>query len=138
MIEPIVGADRVRANVTLRLNAETRGRDEETFDPASVVRSRQITLEGAAANAASGLAGARGNLPGQAAPAPTGDAGDAAGAAGAVADRRRHRPPGRDRELRGRQEDHAQHRAARRRRPPVGGGRRRQRPRSRRPTPRAR
>jgi flagellar M-ring protein FliF len=70
MIEPIVGAERVRANVTLRLNTKTQEETSETFDPATVIRSRQVTLEGAAANAASGIAGARGNLPGQAAPAP--------------------------------------------------------------------
>jgi flagellar M-ring protein FliF len=71
MIEPIVGADRVRANVTLRLNSKSQEETTEAFDPASVIRSRQLTLEGAGANAASGLAGARGNLPGQAPPAPT-------------------------------------------------------------------
>jgi flagellar M-ring protein FliF len=70
MIEPIVGADRVRANVTLRLNTKTQEETLETFDPNSVIRSRQISLEGDAAKNASGLAGARGNLPGQAAPAP--------------------------------------------------------------------
>jgi flagellar M-ring protein FliF len=70
MIEPIVGSERVRANVTLRLNTKTQEETSETFDPATVIRSRQVTLEGAAANAASGLAGARGNLPGQVAPAP--------------------------------------------------------------------
>ena len=71
MIEPIVGADRVRANVTLRLSSKSEEQTTEAYDPASVVRSRQLTLEGAAANAARGLAGARGNLPGQAQPAPT-------------------------------------------------------------------
>jgi len=69
MIEPIVGAERVRANVTLRLNTRTQEETSETYDPATVIRSRQLTLEGAAANGASGLAGARGNLPGQAQPA---------------------------------------------------------------------
>ena len=82
MIEPIVGADRVRANVTLRLNSKTEEETTEAFDPASVVRSRQVTLEGAAANAASGLAGARGNLPGQARAGADGHAG-----------RRRRGPP---------------------------------------------
>lgn len=72
MIEPIVGAERVRANVTLRLNTRTQEETLETFDPNTVVRSRQISLEGGAANAASGLAGARGNLPGQAPPTPAG------------------------------------------------------------------
>jgi flagellar M-ring protein FliF len=70
MIEPIVGTERVRANVTLRLNTKTQEETQETYDPASVIRSRQVTLEGAAANAASGLAGARGNLPGAVQPAP--------------------------------------------------------------------
>ena len=35
MIEPIVGADRVRANVTLRLNTKTQEETVESFDPAS-------------------------------------------------------------------------------------------------------
>jgi flagellar M-ring protein FliF len=70
IIEPIVGAERVRANVSLRLTSKTEEETEERYDPASVVRSRQVTLEGSAANAASGIAGARGNLPGQVAPAP--------------------------------------------------------------------
>ena len=70
MIEPIVGADRVRANVTLRLNTRSQEETVESYDPATVVRSRQITLEGSAANASGGLAGARGNMPGQAPPAP--------------------------------------------------------------------
>jgi flagellar M-ring protein FliF len=72
MIEPIVGAERVRANVTLRLNTKTQEETLETYDPNTVVRSRQISLEGGASNAASGVAGARGNLPGQAAPTPAG------------------------------------------------------------------
>ena len=128
MIEPIVGSERVRANVTLRLNTKTQEETSETFDPATVIRSRQVTLEGAAANAASGLAGARGNLPGQAQPAPAATPVTPPAAADRVAHRRRHRPPGRDRQLRSRQEDHAQPGAARRRRAPVGGGRRRQHP----------
>ncbi|MEO5819673.1 MAG: flagellar basal-body MS-ring/collar protein FliF [Vicinamibacteraceae bacterium] len=70
MIEPVVGAERVRANVTLRLNTRTQEETLESYDPATVIRSRQVTLEGAAANAAGGLAGARGNLPGAAQPAP--------------------------------------------------------------------
>jgi flagellar M-ring protein FliF len=70
IIEPIVGAERVRANVSLRLNSKSEEETEERYDPATVVRSRQVTLEGSAANGATGIAGARGNLPGQAAPAP--------------------------------------------------------------------
>ncbi len=72
MIEPIVGAERVRANVTLRLNTKTQEETLESYDPNTVIRSRQVSLEGGAANAASGVAGARGNLPGQAAPTPAG------------------------------------------------------------------
>jgi flagellar M-ring protein FliF len=72
MIEPIVGAERVRANVTLRLNTKTQEETLETFDPNTVIRSRQVSMEGSAANAASGVAGARGNLPGQAPPTPAG------------------------------------------------------------------
>ena len=72
MIEPIVGAERVRANVTLRLNTRTQEETLETYDPNTVVRSRQISMEGGASNLASGVAGARGNLPGQAAPTPAG------------------------------------------------------------------
>jgi flagellar M-ring protein FliF len=72
MIEPIVGTERVRANVTLRLNTKTQEETLETYDPNTVVRSRQVSMEGGASNAASGLAGARGNLPGQAAPTPAG------------------------------------------------------------------
>jgi len=70
MIEPIVGADRVRANVSLRLSSKTEEQTEETYDPNSVVRSRQLTIEGKDAKDAAGIAGARGNLPGQAEPAP--------------------------------------------------------------------
>jgi len=70
IVEPIVGADHVRANVTLRLNTKSSEVTEEKFDPNTVIRSRQISAEGALANSASGLAGARGNLPGQAPPTP--------------------------------------------------------------------
>ena len=35
LLEPIVGADRVRVNVTLRLNTKTRGRDDGACDPAT-------------------------------------------------------------------------------------------------------
>ena len=72
IIEPIVGAERVRAHVALRLDSRTEEQTEERYDPNTVVRSRQLSLEGAGAAGASGIAGARGNLPGQAAPAPAG------------------------------------------------------------------
>jgi flagellar M-ring protein FliF len=72
MVEPIVGSDRVRATVSLRLVSKSEEQTEETYDPVGAVRSRQLTLEGANAKDAAGVAGARGNLPGQVAPAPTG------------------------------------------------------------------
>jgi flagellar M-ring protein FliF len=70
ILEPIVGVERARANVSLRLTSKSEEETEERYDPATVIRSRQVTLEGSAANGASGIAGARGNLPGQVAPAP--------------------------------------------------------------------
>jgi flagellar M-ring protein FliF len=72
MLEPIVGSERVRVNVSLRLNSSTEEQTEERYDPASVIRSRQVSLEGANSPAAQGLAGARGNLPGTTPPAPAG------------------------------------------------------------------
>jgi flagellar M-ring protein FliF len=70
MLEPIVGAEHVRVNVSLRLNSSTEEETEERFDPNSVIRSRQVSLEGANSAGGLGLAGARGNLPGAAPPAP--------------------------------------------------------------------
>lgn len=70
ILEPIVGADRVRVNVSLRLNSRTQEQTEERYDPNAVVRSRQTTVDGAATQNAAGLAGARANLPGSAPPAP--------------------------------------------------------------------
>jgi flagellar M-ring protein FliF len=71
MLEPIVGGEHVRVNVSLRLGSSTEEQTEERYDPASVVRSRQVALEGANSPAAQGLAGARGNLPGATPPAAT-------------------------------------------------------------------
>ena len=64
IVEPIVGADHVRANVTLRLNTKSSEVTEEKFDPNTVIRSRQISAEGALANSASGLAGGPGGVTG--------------------------------------------------------------------------
>lgn len=64
MLEPVVGEDRVRVNVALKLNPQTREETEERWDPNTVVRSRQISSD--LANLAAtpgGMAGARGNLP---------------------------------------------------------------------------
>ena len=72
LLEPVVGADRVRVNVNARLNSSTEEQTEEKYDPATVIRSRQVTLDGATNGAAQGLAGARANVPGATPPTPQG------------------------------------------------------------------
>jgi flagellar M-ring protein FliF len=74
LLEPVVGIDRVRVNVAARLNMNTEEQTEERFDPSTVIRSRQVTMDGSSNGASQGLAGARGNLPGPAPPTPTGTA----------------------------------------------------------------
>jgi flagellar M-ring protein FliF len=74
MLEPIVGAERVRVNVSLRLNSSTQEETQERYDPNSVIRSRQLSTEGSTAPNAQGVAGARGNLPGTTPPAAAGAA----------------------------------------------------------------
>jgi flagellar M-ring protein FliF len=74
MLEPVVGQDRVRVNVSARLNSNTEEQTEEHFDPTTpVIRSKQTTLDGTTNGAASGVAGARGNVPGPAPPTPAGE-----------------------------------------------------------------
>lgn len=73
LLEPVVGADRVRVNVNARLNSSTEEQTQETFDPATVIRSRQVTLDGATNGAAQGLAGSRANVPGATPPTPQGE-----------------------------------------------------------------
>jgi flagellar M-ring protein FliF len=74
VLEPVVGAGRVRANVALRLNSGTSEETQELWDPAaSVVRSRQTSTETSSggtspvaalpANVVPGTAGARANTP---------------------------------------------------------------------------
>ncbi len=66
MLEPVVGPDRVRVNVALKLNPQTREETQETWDPNAVVRTRQMTSDSLAggATATGGIvAGARGNIP---------------------------------------------------------------------------
>ena len=76
LLEPVVGIDRVRVNVSARLHGESQEKTEEAYAPDTVLRSEQVTLEGGATAVASGIAGTRGNLPsavlpdGTAAPAP--------------------------------------------------------------------
>lgn len=74
LLEPVVGPERVRVNVAIKLNPQTREETEERWDPNAVVRSRQLSsdsLAGGGATATGGIvAGARGNIP--SAPAPAG------------------------------------------------------------------
>lgn len=72
LLEPVVGAGRVRVNVSARFSATTSEETEETWDPNAVVRSQQkssdttTTLMNAsrtAGGAAGGVAGARANAP---------------------------------------------------------------------------
>ena len=64
LLEPVVGQGRVRVNVAAHLNTEAVEETQETFDPASVVRSRQTMQEtSAASRVAGGVSGARANQP---------------------------------------------------------------------------
>jgi flagellar M-ring protein FliF len=66
LLEPVVGADRVRVNVALKLNPQTSEETEERYDPNTVVRSRQISSDQANLPGALGqVAGVRSNLPPQ-------------------------------------------------------------------------
>lgn len=64
LLEPVVGVGRVRVNVAAYLGADSVQETEERWDPNTVVRSRQTTVEtGAGSAAAGGIAGARANQP---------------------------------------------------------------------------
>jgi len=65
LLEPIVGAGRVRVNVTAKLNSDTNEETEEKWDPTPVIRSQQTVTQtaNAAAGGAQGIAGSRSNLP---------------------------------------------------------------------------
>jgi flagellar M-ring protein FliF len=64
LLEPVVGAGRVRVNVAAHLETHVVEETEEIFDPNTVVRSRQTSMETlAAARSAAGVAGARANQP---------------------------------------------------------------------------
>jgi flagellar M-ring protein FliF len=62
LLEPVVGPERVRVNVAVRLDAKTSEETEERWDPNTVVRSRQLTAD--QINGANGatVAGTRGNI----------------------------------------------------------------------------
>src|SRR5688572_6819082 len=61
LLEPVVGADRVRVNVAVKLNPQTLEETEERWDPNSVVRARQTTTDQAMSATSGGVAGSRGN-----------------------------------------------------------------------------
>ena len=65
LLEPIVGAGRVRVNVTAKLNSDTNEETEEKWDPTPVIRSQQTVTQTAngIAGGAQGVAGSRANLP---------------------------------------------------------------------------
>ena len=73
LLEPVVGQGRVRVNVAAHLKADLVEETEERWDPNTVVRSRQTSVEtgattlsltgGAAASGAGGVSGARANQP---------------------------------------------------------------------------
>jgi flagellar M-ring protein FliF len=63
LLEPVVGPDRVRVNVSMKLNPASREETEERWDPNSVVRSKQTTADQTAGPGAGQIAGTRGNMP---------------------------------------------------------------------------
>ncbi|MEW5981072.1 MAG: flagellar basal-body MS-ring/collar protein FliF [Acidobacteriota bacterium] len=66
LLEPVLGAGRVRVNVAARLNGQSEEQTEERWDPdGTVVRGRQTSSDGqiTSANMGGGVAGARANLP---------------------------------------------------------------------------
>lgn len=66
LLEPVVGVGRVRVNVAARLSAEAREETEERFDPTTVLRSRQTSIDSqqlaASAGGGPAIAGTRGNI----------------------------------------------------------------------------
>jgi flagellar M-ring protein FliF len=64
LLEPVVGPERVRVNVALKLNQATIEQTVDQFDPSNVVRSRQVSADSTqTVNSGPGLAGSRGNMP---------------------------------------------------------------------------
>ena len=87
LLEPVVGADRVRVNVAVKLNPQSQEETEERWDPNTVLRSRQTTQDVSTSGAATAapVAGARGNMPASAPAAGTVTASTPGGAAPAPA-----------------------------------------------------
>jgi flagellar M-ring protein FliF len=64
LLEPVVGPDRVRVNVAIKLDPKSLEQTEESWDPNTVVRSRQATADQSnGANGLATIAGTRGNAP---------------------------------------------------------------------------
>lgn len=63
LLEPVVGAGRVRANVSAVFKNDSVDETEERWDPTTVVRSRQQTTEADGRATAAAAAGAKANLP---------------------------------------------------------------------------
>jgi flagellar M-ring protein FliF len=64
LLEPVVGAGRVRVNVAAYLSSDAVEETEERWDPTSVVRSKQSMSEtGSSSASVGGVAGARANQP---------------------------------------------------------------------------
>lgn len=63
LLEPVVGVERVRANVSVSLHGTSEEQTREEYDPATVLRSEQLTTEGNSSESAGGIAGSQSNLP---------------------------------------------------------------------------
>jgi len=64
LLEPIVGPERVRVNISAKINPDSQEETEERWDPTPVVRSRQSVVQnGSSPAGAQGVAGARANMP---------------------------------------------------------------------------
>jgi flagellar M-ring protein FliF len=64
LLEPVVGPDRVRVNVAVKLNPQTTEETEERWDPNTVLRTRQMTADQSIGAGALGtIAGVRANDP---------------------------------------------------------------------------
>jgi flagellar M-ring protein FliF len=63
LLEPVVGPDRVRVNVAMKLDPTSSEETEERWDPNTVVRSKQTTADQSMGAASAAIAGARGNMP---------------------------------------------------------------------------
>jgi flagellar M-ring protein FliF len=63
LLEPVVGPDRVRVNVAIKLDPKSLEQTEESWDPNTVVRSRQASADQSSGSGLAMVAGSRGNAP---------------------------------------------------------------------------